>query len=141
MKTTLLAASLLLFTSFFAFAQTANPTSQTVLPAIDRQTLLQELIGNWEIDLRPTPTDSPYIVKFTITKLDGEGVLQGTFYDTPFTNGRINTEWGKLHFAFTTSDGSNTYFTSGYLSNGKLSGATFTEGRGFVMPWFSIGKK
>lgn len=140
MKTLFFAASLLFISITSSFSQTPNTTIQTVLFASDKQKLLQELTGTWEIDLRPTPNDPAYLQYVTVTKPSADGVLQGTFYDTPFTNGRINTEWDKLYFAFTTSDGTNTYFTSGYLSSGKLYGTTFTEGRGFLMPWFSVRK-
>ena len=99
-----------------------------------------QLLGTWEIDLRPTPDAAPYLKEFVVTELV-QGSMKGRFYDTSFTNGRINTDWGKVYFGFTTQDGSGSYYTSGYVSEGKLYGVTYSEGRGFVLPWFSVRKK
>ncbi|OLY90905.1 hypothetical protein SAMN05444008_11740 [Cnuella takakiae] len=104
------------------------------------QQLVQSLLDTWVIDLRPSPDAEPYLKDFVLKAFDAQ-TLKGSFYDTPFANGRIHTAWGKLYFAFTTADGSGTYFHSGYLENGKLSGLSFSPSREFVMPWTGVRKQ
>ncbi|GAB3503562.1 hypothetical protein GCM10027341_32890 [Spirosoma knui] len=128
----LLLAGLLLFAWTRSHGQPAVPTTE--------QQRIENLIGTWEIDLRPSPDAPAYIKEFTVAGLSADS-LRGVFYGTRFTNGRVNANWDKLYFAFTTADGSGTYYTSGYLSEGKLSGMTYAQGRGFIMPWFSVRKK
>lgn len=128
----------LLLTGLLLFAWTHSYSQSTSLPA--KQTRIQDLIGTWEIDLRPSPDAPAYIKEFVVTGLTADS-LRGVFYGTRFANGRINANWDRLYFAFTTADGSGTYFSSGYLSEGKLYGMTYSQGRGFIMPWFSVRKK
>lgn len=104
------------------------------------QRLIQSFLGNWEIDLRPSPDAEPYLKDFTIKAYEAL-TLKGVFYDTYFENGRIHTAWGKLYFAFTTADGSGTYYHSGYMENGKLYGTSFSPSREFVMPWTGVRKE
>ncbi len=66
--------------------------------------------------------------------IDGR-ILQGSFYNSPVSNGRINTDWAAVHFAFTTSDDSGVYHTTGTLENGGLSGTTHSLGRDFLAVW------
>jgi len=61
--------------------------------------------------------------------------FDGEFYGYPFTGGFLNTDWGKIYFAFTTQDQSGTYYHSGYVEGNKVYGITLNEGRGFVLPW------
>ena len=105
-----------------------------------QQRLLRAAIGTWELDLRPSPEAQPYLKDFIIQSYD-KGKLSGEFYGTPFTEGKINTAWGKLYFSFTTADQSGTYFHTGYLDEGRLYGTSFSEGRDFMIPWFSTKKK
>lgn len=102
--------------------------------------LLKGALGVWELDLRPSPEAEPYLKDFIIQAFS-DGKLSGEFYGTPFTEGKINTAWGKLYFSFTTADQSGTYFHSGYVDEGRLYGTSFSEGRGFMIPWFSTKKK
>ncbi|MBL7815152.1 MAG: hypothetical protein JNL70_09080 [Saprospiraceae bacterium] len=102
--------------------------------------LVNQAIGVWSLDLRPSPTAQSYVKDFAITAVE-KGQMSGVFYGTPFTNGQIHTAWGKLYFSFTTSDQSNTYFHSGCLEEGKMRGTSYSQSREFVMPWFSISKK
>jgi hypothetical protein len=94
----------------------------------------QELIGTWQVDLRPTPDDAPYYQEFVVTAANGNS-FTGTFYNSEIKQGKINTDWGTVSFAFVTSDGSGAYNTSGQLKNGKLEGSTHSLGRDFLMPW------
>ncbi len=102
--------------------------------------LLIATLGTWELDLRPSPEAFPYLKDFVIQSFN-DGKLAGEFYGTPFTEGKIHTAWGKLYFSFTTADQSSTYFHSGYLDEGRLYGTSFSEARGFMIPWFSTKKK
>jgi len=92
------------------------------------------LIGNFVIDLRPTPASEPYLKDFKFTKIDGK-VFDGEFYGYPFQGGFLNTDWDKIYFAFTTADQSGTYFHSGYIEGNKVFGITLNENRKFVLPW------
>jgi hypothetical protein len=93
-----------------------------------------DLIGIWQVDLRPTPDAAPYYQEFVVTAVNGNS-FTGTFYNTEIKQGKINTDWGTVSFAFVTSDGSGAYNTSGQLKNGKLEGSTHSLGRDFLMPW------
>lgn len=96
-----------------------------------------DLLGRWTVDLRPTPDADPYTITMNLTGFDdASGDLQGTFYSgSPIENGRVNTSWWGIGFAFTTSDNSGVYFTSGMLRGGVLRGTTFSPGRGFMAVW------
>jgi hypothetical protein len=120
-------------------AQTSPATKAANNGASKEQQLVQALLGAWVIDLRPAPDADPFLKDFTLKAYEADA-LKGTFYDTPFENGRIHTAWGKLFFAFTTADNSGTYFHSGYLENGTLSGISFSPSRQFVMPWTGVRK-
>ena len=133
----ILSAIILVLCCTQSFAQTAAVGNNT--PATEEQ-MVQSLIGTWVIDLRPSPNAEAYLKDFTIKSFEAK-TLKGIFYDTPFANGRIHTAWGKLYFAFTTADGSGTYFHSVSLENGKLSGISFSENRQFVMPWTGTRKE
>ncbi len=92
------------------------------------------LVGTWQVDLRPTPDAEPYFQAFVVTSVDGDS-LQGTFYGSPIERGRINAAWGSVQFAFVTSDGSGPYNHAGRLEGKRLEGSTYSLGRGFLLPW------
>lgn len=95
----------------------------------------EQLLGSWQIDLRPSADAAPYTVTMNIAAID-DGTITGTFYDgSPIANGSISVSWGVTRFAFTTEDGSGTYHTSGTLRNGTLRGTTHSLGRAFLMEW------
>lgn len=136
-KTLLLAALFFCISTHFIFAQQSAGVKDTIAT---KDAGVAHLYGTWEIDLRPAPDADPYLKEFTLLKFEN-GLLTGMFYDTPFKDGRVNTAWGKVHFAFTTADGSGTYFHSGYLEQGRLNGISFSPSRGFMLPWKSVRKK
>ena len=70
----------------------------------------------------------------TVTAIDGD-TFTGTFYQSAIQEGRINTDWGAVYFAFVTSDGSGTYHTAGRLIEGRLEGTTHALGRDFLAVW------
>ena len=92
------------------------------------------LVGTWRIDLRPTPDADAYFQEFVISEVDGTS-FQGTFYGSEVTQGRINADWGAIHFAFVTSDGSGQYNTSGVFDGRTIRGTTHSLGRGFISVW------
>ncbi|MGB5666098.1 MAG: hypothetical protein WBM53_04560 [Maribacter sp.] len=98
---------------------------------------LDSLIGNWTIDLRPTPESDGYFQSFVVTP-KGEKSFTGTFYGSEINNALVNRNWPKIYFAFSTSDQSNDYYHSGYLENGKLYGITYCPSREFTAPWTGV---
>jgi hypothetical protein len=98
-----------------------------------------DFVGTWQIDLRPSPEAEPYLKNFIVSELKGK-TFSGEFYETPFTEGKIHTNWGKLFFSFMTTDGKNSYFHSGTIENGKVQGQSYSPERAFVMPWFGMRK-
>ena len=93
-----------------------------------------ELIGNWKIDLRPTPDAEAYFQNFVVSSID-ENSFTGTFYGSEIKDSLINDYWPKIYFAFSTSDQSNEYYHSGYIENGKVYGITYCPDREFTAPW------
>lgn len=112
----------------FLMAFFVTVKSQQYKPVID------SAAGTWVIDLRPTPASAPYLKDFKITKITGNK-FDGEFYGYPFTGGYINADWDKIYFAFTTTDQSGTYFHSGSIEGGKVSGVSLNESRQLFIPW------
>ncbi len=92
------------------------------------------LSGTWQVDLRPTPDAAPYFQELVITEA-GNGSMSGTFYGAPFSEGRINDDWGTLRIAFVTADGSGPYYHSAVLNDGRLEGLSHSSGRDFLAYW------
>ncbi|MBT8194909.1 MAG: hypothetical protein HKO56_09110 [Bacteroidia bacterium] len=97
-----------------------------------------EIIGTWQIDLRPTPDSEAYYKNFLIEKVNGKE-FSGEFYDTNFKNGFINTEWENIYIGFMTKDKSSTYFHTATINGNKIEGITFSPEREFTSRW--TGKK
>lgn len=95
-----------------------------------------KLKGTWRVDLRSKPGDPPYYQEFVVRGVEGNG-LTGTFYESEIKDGRINTDWGTVHFAFTTADARERglYNTSGRLVGDRLEGTTHSLGRNFLAVW------
>lgn len=93
-----------------------------------------DLVGTWQVDLRPTPDAAPYFQPFVVTAADADGI-EGTFYGSPVDRAEVNVRWDGLHFAFETSDGSARYVTVGRLTEGGLEGVTYAPDRGLLQPW------
>ena len=120
--------SLLILTTvnFYLFPQTDSASNKN----ID----IEQALGTWTIDLKPTPDAESYFKEFVIEKIDGNS-FSGKFYDTEFENGQFNLDWDKLYFAFTTNDANNTYFHSGYIEGYNIFGISFSPERSFTAPW------
>lgn len=107
-------------------AQVQRPQTATVAAP--------SLVGTWKVDLRPTPDADPYFQEFVVTSVDGKR-FEGTFYGTPLSQGRINTDWGTVRIAFVTEDGSGPYNHSAVLTDGRLEGLSNSTGRDFLSYW------
>jgi hypothetical protein len=125
MKNILTFACLLFLTSTTIFAQ--DKTEE-----ISDSTKV--LIGEWTIDLRPTPESTEYFQPFVVDLIEGN-TFKGTFYGSNLENALLNKNWDKLYFSFTTKDSSNEYYHSGYLVNGKIFGISYCPNRNFTAPW------
>jgi hypothetical protein len=107
------------------------------LGASAAQISADRLPGTWIVDLRPTPDAEPYYKEFVITAVDGNS-FSGTFYDTPISEGRVNTDWGKLRIAFMTEDGSGPYYHAAVLEGDTLEGTSNSTGRDFLAYWSAV---
>jgi hypothetical protein len=100
---------------------------------------ITETEGTWIIDLRPTPDSEPYLKEFLIKDITTDSLnkvyFSGTFYETDFTGGRLNDSWEIVYFAFSTSDGNNSYFHSGYFKDGIVYGTSYSPERNLLIPW------
>ncbi|WP_297795695.1 hypothetical protein [uncultured Eudoraea sp.] len=121
---------LVLFITFQMNAQMENQTENNDVDA---------LIGEWVIDLRPTPQSEGYFQPFIVESIEGNN-LKGTFYGSALENALLNDNWDKVYFAFTTRDNSNEYYHSGYLHNGELFGITYCPNRNLTAPWTGTKK-
>jgi len=95
------------------------------------------LLGTWAVDLRPRPDAPAYLKALVVSSVSGK-TFQGHFYDTPITDGRINTDWGTVRIAFVTADGSGSYHHSAVLAGGRLDGLTNATTRGFLAYWSAV---
>jgi hypothetical protein len=93
-----------------------------------------DLIGTWKVDLRPTPSAPAYFKEFVVTAIQGK-TFTGSFYGAEITQGRLNTDWGAVRFAFVTADNSGPYNHSGVLKAGRIEGLTNSTGREFLAYW------
>lgn len=94
----------------------------------------QDLVGTWEVDLRPAPDAPAYFQPFVITAVE-DGRIEGTFYGSALERTEVNTAWDGVHIAFVTLDGSARYVTTARLLDGELSGVTYSPDRGLLQPW------
>lgn len=93
-----------------------------------------QFVGDWKIDLRPTPESDGYFQSFIVETLNDKS-FSGTFYGSEIKNALINNNWPKMYFAFSTADKTNDYYHSGYIENGKIYGITYCPNREFTAPW------
>ena len=93
------------------------------------------LLGTWKVDLRPTPDAAPYFQEFVVSKVNPDNTFEATFYGTPVSQARINTQWGAVRIAFVTADQSGLYNHSAVLRGSTLEGLTNATGRGFLSYW------
>ena len=94
----------------------------------------EDLLGEWQVDLRPTPDAAPYYQTLTIQSIDG-GKITGQFYDSEIQHGQLNTQWNTVQATLITSDGSADYHTTLKLANGQLEGTTHAPARDLFSIW------
>lgn len=94
----------------------------------------QDIAGTWAVDLRLDLKDAPYSQPMVLMVAD-DGTVSGRFYDTDIKAGRVGGGQGRTCVAFRTADGSGFYHSSACLTGGRMVGQTWSEGRGFVLPW------
>lgn len=97
-----------------------------------------QLLGTWQVDLRPTPDAKPYLQQFVVTKVNADNSFEGTFYGAPISQARINKDWGAIRIAFVTADQSGPYNHSAVLQGAKLEGLTNSTGRNFLSYWSAV---
>jgi hypothetical protein len=94
----------------------------------------QVLLGTWQVDLRPVPSEPAYFQAFVVSSIQGK-TFTGTFYGAPIEQARINTDWGAVRIAFVTADQSGPYNHSATLVGNRLEGLTNSTGRNFLSYW------
>ncbi len=97
-----------------------------------------QLLGIWQVDLRPTPDAKLYLQQFVVTKVNPDNSFEGTFYGAPIAQARINKDWGAIRIAFVTADQSGPYNHSAALQGAKLEGLTNSTGRNFLAYWSAV---
>jgi len=106
------------------------------LQAQNSEKMMDELIGEWKLDMSPQdPNDSDFAM-MRIDKLTKNG-FTGTFYreGVKIQEGRINTQRDVVYGALVSADNSSSYNTSFYLMDGKLYGSTHAIERDFLSVW------
>ncbi len=126
-----IATPLSLIATCFCLAACASVTDSEM---IDAET---QLLGTWQVDLRPRPDAEPYYNSFVVTSVEGRS-FSGSFYGAPISQARINTDWGKLRIAFVTTDGSGPYHHSATLERDSLEGLSNSTGRDFLAYWSAV---
>jgi len=109
----------------------------TTIQPLSTEVVEDSLVGTWRVDLRPTPNADPYFQEFVVTSVQ-DSSFSGNFYNSPISQGRINTDWGTLRIAFTTADGSGPYHHSAILKGKKLEGLSNSTGRDFLAYWSAV---
>lgn len=117
-------------------SETSEPdNSDTTIAESLASPTAQSLIGDWQVSLFFDPNGDPSPTTLKITSID-EGVMSGSFYETPFEHANVTAFKNEVTFTVITSDGTGPYATSGrLLADGTLRGQTLSTGRDFLMPW------
>lgn len=97
------------------------------------------LAGEWSVDLRVSLADPAYS-KTMLLNIAPDRSITGSFYDSDILAGRAGTAQDRQCVAFRTTDGQGFYHSSACLSDGKMVGMTWSEGRNFVLPWTATRK-
>jgi len=93
---------------------------------------VEDLIGTWDVALFFSEDAPPSSTEMVVTAVD-DGVLTGTFYGSPFLEGRAIVFDDEILFTVVTADGSGEYLTSGELDDDEIEGQVLSVGRGFLM--------
>ncbi|MBH5323039.1 hypothetical protein [Aurantiacibacter sediminis] len=90
--------------------------------------------GEWTVDLRLNIGDEPYSQPMVL-RFSHANQVTGEFYGSPIEAGQLGSGQGRDCIAFRTSDNSGVYQHSACLIGAVLVGQSWSEGRGFVLPW------
>ena len=120
-----------------AFALTTASLASAETPPVASR--YADLAGEWSVDLRVALTDPSYS-KAMVLKIAADRSITGSFYNSDILAGRAGTAQGRQCVAFRTTDGQSLYHSSACLTDGKMVGMTWAEGRNFVLPWTATRK-
>lgn len=103
---------------------------------------LQQLIGEWKLDLSPHDTTDANFAMMRIDEI-GKNNVKGTFYreGVEIMEGRVNTQLESIYVALVSGDNSGSYNTAFYYKNGKLYGSTHSIDKDFLAVWIAEKKK
>lgn len=104
-----------------------------ILPAAQNA---QPMDGSWTVDLSPEG-DKSYTQPMTL-KLNPDGTVTGSFYQSAIEAGRWKTARGRTCVSFRTSDGKGPYHTAACLNGDSVSGQTWAEHRAFLFNWNAV---
>ena len=111
-------------------------TACAALPAAHAEdqpeAVVEDLIGTWDVSLFFSEDAPPSSTEIVVTGVE-DGKLTGTFYGSPFLEGRAIVFDDEVLFTVVTADGSGEYLTSGELDDNKIEGHVLSVGRDFLM--------
>lgn len=102
--------------------------------------VLNSIVGNYVIDLRPSPDSEAYQQNFIVFDVDDKS-FKGSFYGTEIRDGLINRKFENTYLAFTTEDRSNTYYHFVKILNNRIEGLTYSSDRALIQPWTGLKKE
>ena len=103
-------------------------------PVVAPEPAVAAMVGDWLVDLRFEQVGTHYTQPMHVA-ISSEGTVSGTFYESPIVAGQVGKAQGRDCLAFRTADLSGDYHSAACLIDGRLVGQTWSEGRGFVLPW------
>lgn len=89
--------------------------------------------GDWTVDLS-SEADGSYTKVMTL-KLNEDGTVTGSFYDSEILAGRWKKARGRTCVSFRTTDGQGPYHSAACLSGDEVVGQTWAEHRSFLFNW------
>lgn len=96
--------------------------------------------GRWTVDLSVEP--GQIYTKVMELKLQADGSVAGSFYDSEILAGRWKTARGRTCVSFRTTDGAGPYHTAACLSDrDTMQGQTWAEHRNFLFNWNAVPEK
>lgn len=114
------------------------PSSQTIRASIADTNCsdIAQMYGDWDVSLFYDLSKPPSSTQMSISG-DGNTVISGSFYETPFSSSQVSVTSGQYILASATSDNSGEYIhTARYnCTSDSFSGQTWSRGRNFVMAW------